>query len=90
MHPFIIKFSDEKIYRGKVYKSYDTIALRKQLSIKITIDGINNKSWFEICEEMVEEGLKKRYDFENTHIKKLKLKITHGWLWVVWNKLWIL
>ena len=45
LRPFIIRLPDNKFHRGKVSKSYDSIASSEMLSIKITSDSIKDETW---------------------------------------------
>ena len=53
LRPFIIYLADNKMHRGKVCKSYDTIASSEMLSIKITSDTLKYQSWYEVYEEII-------------------------------------
>ena len=77
---FIITLLDGKPYRGKICKSYDTLALNNLLSVKITSDTLIGKDWFNILEEIVQEGFDRTYDYEITNVQK---KIEMGFAWVV-------
>lgn len=59
IRPFIIRLPDNKLHRGKVCKSYDTIASSDMLSIKITTDSINDETLFNVYDEVVNEGFKR-------------------------------
>ena len=51
-------------------KSYDTIASSEMLSIKITSDSIKDETWYNVYEEVVNEGFKRGHNFEITHVRK--------------------
>ena len=56
LRPFIIRLPDNKLHRGKICKSYDTIASSEMLSVKITIDSIKDETWYKIFDEVINEG----------------------------------
>ena len=68
------------MYRGKVCKSYDTIASSGMLSIKITSDTIKNESRYAVYKEIILEGFKRKFNYEITHIRKIE---THNYAWIV-------
>lgn len=68
------------MYKGKVYKSYDMIASSKMLSIKIIGDSIKNEASYIVCEEVVNEGLKRDHNFEIIRMRKIK---SHNYAWIV-------
>ena len=74
--PFIIRLADNKMHRGKVCKSYDTIASSEMLSIKITSDTIKDKSWYAVYEEIILERFKNGFNYDITHVRKLE---THNY-----------
>ena len=80
LRPFIIRLADNKMYKGKVCKSYDTIASSEMLSIKITSETIKNVVWYEAYEEIILEGFKRGFDFEITHVRKID---NHNYAWIV-------
>ena len=57
------------MHKGKICKSYDTIASSEILSIKITSDSIKNEPWYMVYEKIVNEGLKKGHNFKFTHVR---------------------
>ena len=57
------------------------------LSIKITSDGIKDKSWYAVYDEVIKESLKRCHNFEITHVRKVKNPIMHELLPVARNKL---
>ena len=77
---FIITLLDGKSYRGKICKSYDTLALNNLLSVKITSDTLIGKDSYNILEEIVQEGFDRTYEYEITNVQK---KIKMGFAWVV-------
>ena len=78
--PFIIRLPDNKLHRGKVCKSYDTIASSDMLSIKITSDSIKDETWFNVYDEVVNEGFKRGFKYEITHVRKGE---SHNFAWIV-------
>ena len=80
LRPFIIRLPDNKFHRGKVSKSYDSIASSEMLSIKITSDSIKDETWYNIYEEVVNEGFKRGHNFEITHVRKGE---SHNFAWLV-------
>ena len=69
---FIITLEDGKPWRGKIYKSYDTLALKNLHSIKSTSDTLISKEWYNILEEIVHEGFDRTYDYKITNVQKKK------------------
>ena len=67
---FIITLVDGKPWRDKICKSYDTLALNNLLSVKITSDTLIGKEWFNILEEIVNEGFDRTYDYKITNVQK--------------------
>ena len=80
LRPFIIRLPDNKLHRGKVNKSYDTIALSEMLLIKITRDSIKDETWYNVYKEVVNEGFKRCHNFEITHVRKEE---NHNFTWLV-------
>ena len=67
---FILKLDDITYCRGKVFKSFDSIAIASLLSVKITSPTLKGKKWFELHEEIVNDGFKRGYEFEVTNVQK--------------------
>ena len=67
------------MHRGKVCKSYDTIASSEILSIKIISDILKYQSWYEIYEKIIIERFKRRFNYEITHVRKLEY---HNYAWI--------
>ena len=67
---FILKLDDITYCRGKVFKSFDSIAIASLLSVKITSPTLKGKKWFELHEEIVKEGFKRGYEFEVTNVQE--------------------
>ena len=76
---FILTLDEEKPWRGKVCKSYDMLALNNLLSVKITSESLIGKEWFNIFEEVVNEGFDRKYDYEITNIQKKK-EMSFAWV----------
>ena len=76
---FIITLSDGKPWKGKICKSYDTLALNNLLSVKITSDTLIGKEWYNILEEIVHEGFDRTYDYEITNVQKKK-EMSFAWV----------
>jgi hypothetical protein len=70
----------EKNKRGKICKTYDSLALNNLLFIKITSEGLASKEWFEMFEKIVEESFTKGTEYEITNIQKNK---ENQFAWVV-------
>ena len=79
LRPFIIRLSDNKMHKGKVCKSYDTIASSDMLSIKITSDTIKDESWFTVYEEIILKSFKRSHNFEITHVRKME-SLNYAWI----------
>ena len=71
LRPFILKIGPFKLARGKVCKSFDTIAIASMLSVKITTPSIKGKEWYDLFEEIVGDGFRRGLDFEITNVQKL-------------------
>ena len=56
LRPFILKLDEGKFKRGKICKTYDSLALNNLLSVKITSEGLASKEWYEMFERIVEES----------------------------------
>ena len=80
LRPFIIRLADNKLHRGKVCKSYDTIASSEMLSIKVTSDTLKDQNWYEVYEEIIIEGFKRGFNYEITHVRKIE---AHNYAWIV-------
>ena len=80
LRPFIIRLPDNKLHRGKVCKSYDSIASSEMLSVKITTDSIKDEPWYKVYDEVVNEGFHRGHNFEITHVRKGE---THNFAWIV-------
>ena len=68
------------IRRGKVYKSYDALALNNLLLVKIVIENLKEKERFRIFEDNVIEGFKRENEYEITNIQK---KREFEFVWIV-------
>ena len=68
------------MHRGKICKSYDTIASSEMLSIKITSDHIKDESWYTVYEEIILERFKRGFNYEITHVGKIKIQ---NYVWIV-------
>ena len=69
---FILTLDEGEPWRREVCKSYDMLALNNLLSVKISSDTLIGKEWYNIFEEVVNEGLDRKYDYEITNIQKKK------------------
>lgn len=69
---FILTLDEDKPWRGKVCKSYDMLALNNLLLVKITSDTLIGLEWYNIFEEVVNEGFARKFDYEVTNIQKKK------------------
>ena len=76
---FILNLDEGEPWRGKVCKSYDMLALNNLLSVKITSESLIGKEWYNIFEEVVNEGFDRKYDYEITNIQKKK-EISFAWV----------
>jgi hypothetical protein len=70
LRPIIIRLPDNKLHRGKICKSYDTIVLNEMLSVKITTDNIKDEALYKIFDKVVYEGFHRRHNFEITRVRK--------------------
>ena len=80
LRPFILKLDDDKFKRGKICKTYDSLALNNLLSVKVTSDELEFKEWYELFTNMVEESFKRGLEYEITNIQKKK---ENKYAWVV-------
>lgn len=76
---FILTLDEDKPWRGKVCKSYDMLALNNLLLVKITSDTLIGLEWYNIFEEIVNEGFARKFDYEITNIQKKK-KMNFAWV----------
>ena len=53
LRPFILKIGRFTHARGKVCKSFDTIAIASMLSVAVTTPSIKGKEWYDLFEEIV-------------------------------------
>ena len=67
---FILKLDNINYCRGKVFRSFDSIAIASLLSVKISSPTLKGKKWFELHAEMVIDGFKRGYEFEITNVQK--------------------
>ena len=65
---FILKLDDITHCRGKISKSFDSIAIASLLSVKISSPTLQGKKWFELHEEIVKDSFKRGYEFEITSV----------------------
>ena len=76
---FILNLDEGEPWRWKVCKSYDMLALNNLLSVKITSESLIGKEWYNIFEEVVNEGFDRKYDYEITNIQKKK-EMSFAWV----------
>jgi hypothetical protein len=69
---FILKLDEGAPWKGKVCKSYDMLALNNLLSVKISSKTLIGKKWYDVFEEVVNEGFDRKYKYEITNIQKKK------------------
>ena len=67
---FILKLDRISHCRGKVFKSFDSIAIASLLSVKISSSTLKDKKWFQLHEEIVNDSFKRGYKFEVTNVQK--------------------
>ena len=79
LRPFILKLGNGEYNRGKICKSYDSVALNNLLSVKIRSEVLINKEWYKMFEEVVEEGFLRGLDFEVTNIQK-QVELNYAWI----------
>ena len=80
LRSFILQLEEDKPKRGKVCKTYDSLALNNLLSVKITNEELEFKKWYEVLEKIVEESFQRRIEYEITNVQKKKENI---FAWVV-------
>ena len=67
---FILKLDDITHCRGKVFKSFNSIAIASLLSVKISSPTLQGKKLFELHKEIVKDSFKRGYEFEITSVQK--------------------
>ena len=70
LRPFILKLDGQHIRRGKVCKSFDSIAIASLLSIRVNSEQLKGKKWYNMYEEVVTDSFERCHDFEITNIQK--------------------
>ena len=55
---FILKLDNITYCRGKVFKSFDSIAIASLLSVRISSPTLKDKKWFQLHEEIVKDSFK--------------------------------
>ena len=77
---FILKLDESVDRRGKVCKTYDALAFNNLLSIKIMSEKLKDKEWYNVFEDIVNEGFKRGHEYEVTSVQKKK---DFDFTWVV-------
>ena len=67
---FILNLDEDIDRRGKVCKTYDPLALNNLLSVKIMSKKLKDKEWYNVFEDIVIEGFKRRHEYEVTNVQK--------------------
>ena len=67
---FILKLDNISYCRGKVFKSFDSMAIASLLSVKISSPTLKDKKWFQLHEEIVNDSFKRGYEFKVTNVQK--------------------
>ena len=72
LRPFILQLDDEKFKRKKVCNTYESLALKKNLLVKITSDELETKKCYELFKNIVGESFQRgtRYKIINIQNKK--------------------
>jgi len=70
LRPFILKLDEHLICRGKVYKTFDSIAIASLLSIRVNNINLKGIKWYNMFEEVIMDGFTRGLDFEVTNIQK--------------------
>ena len=76
---FILNLDEGESWKGKICKTYDMLALNNLLLVKISSDTLIGKEWYNIFEEVVNEGFDRKYDYEITNIQKKK-EMNFAWV----------
>ena len=71
LRPFILKLDKSTLARGKVCKSFDSIAIANMLSVKITSQSLVGKTWYHLYEDIVVDGFLRCHEFKITNVQKL-------------------
>ena len=69
---FILNLDEKVDRRGKVCKTYDALALNNLLSIKIMSEKLKDKEWYNVFEDIVNEGFNGGHEYEVTNVQKKK------------------
>jgi hypothetical protein len=80
LRPFILQLDNEKFKRGKICKTYDSLALNNLLSVKVTSAELEHKEWYELYEKILVESFKRGMEYEITNVQKKKENL---FAWVV-------
>ena len=76
---FILKLDNIFSHRGKIFKSFDSIAIASLLSVKMSSPTLKGNKWFELHEEIVKDSFKRGYEFEITNVQKNK-NVEFAWV----------
>ena len=67
---FILNMDENVDRRGKACKTYDALALNNLLLVKIMSDKLKDKGWYNVFEDIVNEGFKRGHEYEVTNVQK--------------------
>ena len=76
---FILNLDEGEPWRGKICKSYDMLALNNLLSVKISSNKLIGNEWYNIFEDVVNEGFDRKYEYEITNIQ-MKKEMNFAWV----------
>ena len=77
---FILILDENLAKRGKVCKSYDTLALKNLLLVKIVSERLKEKEWYKVFEDIVVKGFQRGHEYKITNVQK---KSEFDFAWVV-------
>ena len=60
-------------------KTYDALDFNNLLSVKIMSEKLKDKKWYNVFEDIVNEGFNRGHEYEVTNVKKKKTLILLGW-----------
>ena len=70
LRPFILKLDEQHIQRGKVCKTFDSIAIASLLSVRVNSNNLKGIKWHHMFEQIVLDGFARGLDFEVTNVQK--------------------
>ena len=75
---FTLKLDNITYCKGKVFKSFDSIAIATLLLGIIYSPTLEDKKWFQLHDEIVNDSFKRGHEFEITNVQKMTMRSLHG------------